>query len=60
MKLAIVLTVIVALSGCGIGSRIAATFKGADKICVDGVTYLQFASGATVQVDLDGKPVRCL
>lgn len=29
------------------------------KQCVDGVSYLEFASGVAVQVDLAGRPVGC-
>ncbi len=47
------------LAGCGAGSRIDANFTGYDKKCVDGVVYLQFPSGATVQVDREGRPVPC-
>ena len=47
------------VTGCGACSRVVATYSGYDKMCVDGVSYIQFTSGATVQVDLEGKPVRC-
>ena len=47
------------LSACGFVDRGAATFTGHAKTCIDGVTYLQFASGAAVQVDRAGKPVSC-
>ena len=48
------------LAGCGIVDRRMASLTGAaSKTCVDGVTYLQFTSGSTVQVDRDGKPVPC-
>ncbi len=48
------------LAGCGRVDRWAAGMTGnASKTCVDGVTYLQFTSGATVQVDRTGKPVAC-
>lgn len=48
------------VSGCGRIDRWAAGITGdATKTCVDGVTYLQFTSGATVQVDRAGRPVPC-
>lgn len=48
------------LTACGAVDRGVAKFTGkAAKVCVDGVTYLQFTSGATVQVDRQGKPVAC-
>lgn len=59
-KLIVASTLIVSLAGCGgIDRGIAAWTGGATKACVDGVTYLQFTSGATVQVDRSGKPVAC-
>lgn len=49
-----------ALVGCGQLDRGLVTLTGtASKTCVDGVTYLQFTSGAAVQVDRTGKPVAC-
>lgn len=60
MKACIVIFVAVLVSGCGAADRFAAGVTGgAAKTCVDGVTYLQFTSGATVQVDRTGKPVAC-
>jgi hypothetical protein len=48
------------LSACGQFDRDMASMTGsATKTCVDGVTYLQFTSGATVQLDITGKPVAC-
>jgi major membrane immunogen (membrane-anchored lipoprotein) len=48
------------LSACGqVDRSLAAITGGASKSCVDGVTYLQFTSGSTVQVDRTGKPVPC-
>ena len=48
------------LTGCGWFERkVVANFTGYGKVCVDGVTYLQFASGAAVQVNTEGKPVAC-
>lgn len=61
MKKIILMTALAfALTGCGAFDRgIASVTGGASKICVDGVVYLQFTSGATVQVDQQGKPVAC-
>lgn len=47
------------LSGCGQVERSIAMATGYSKICVSGVSYIQFSSGATVQVDRSGKPVSC-
>ena len=54
----IILSLILAACG-GIDRGIATLTGGAAKTCVDGVTYLQFTSGATVQLDNTGKPVGC-
>lgn len=49
-----------ALVGCGwFDRKMSSVTGGAVKTCVDGVTYLQFMSGAAVQVDRNGKPVEC-
>ena len=60
MKYVILLVMVTLLSGCGQFDRVKAKVTGnASKVCVDGVSYLQFTSGATVQVDPNGKPVAC-
>ena len=47
-------------TACGQLDRELASMTGsASKTCIDGVTYLQFTNGATVQVDQTGKPVAC-
>ncbi len=60
MKYVIALVAVLSLSGCGGLSRLQAHYEGYSKICVDRVTYLQFTSGAAVQVDKSGMPVPCL
>jgi len=55
----VMLAFALALTACGKVNRIGANWAGYSKVCVDGVTYLQFTSGATVQVDHQGKPVSC-
>jgi len=48
------------VSGCGVIDRkVAGITGGASETCIDGVTYLQFTSGAAVKVDRTGKPVAC-
>ncbi len=60
MKSIIVVGILMVSSGCGYAERLIATVTGqSTKVCIDGVTYLQFTSGATVQVDREGKPVPC-
>lgn len=59
-KFVLLLLVAVLLPGCGwFDRKVSAVTGGATKTCVDGVTYLQFTSGAAVQVDRNGKPVAC-
>jgi hypothetical protein len=44
----------------GAFDRVGSKYTGKpSSVCVDGVTYLQFTSGATVKVDLNGKPIPC-
>lgn len=61
MKLiAVALMATLILSGCGwFDRKYASVTGGATKSCIDGVVYLQFTSGATVQVDKEGMPVTC-
>ena len=47
------------LSGCGLVDRKIASFKGVSEMCVDGVVYLQFTSGASVKYNQEGKIVLC-
>lgn len=59
-KILVMIVLVATLSGCGSMDRSLAKLTGdATKTCVEGVTYLQFTSGAAVQVDRDGKPVPC-
>lgn len=60
MKYMILIVLAAFLSGCGVIDRKVAGLTGnASETCIDGVTYLQFTSGATVKVDRTGKPVAC-
>lgn len=46
--------------GCGYVDRSCASATGQPtQTCVEGVVYLQFTSGATVKVDIEGKVVTC-
>jgi hypothetical protein len=47
------------LTACGSFERDVAKFKGHSQQCVDGVMYLQFASGATVKYRPDGQIWTC-
>lgn len=59
MKYVIVALAALSLAACGKASRYEAAYTGYSKICVDHVQYIQFTSGAAVQVDPTGKPVGC-
>lgn len=58
-KYALAAVVALSLVGCGAAERSIANWTGYSKQCIEGVSYLQFPSGATVQVDQTGKPVTC-
>lgn len=59
-KMCLVVMVCSLFMGCGKFDRLSTSVTGApSKVCVDGVSYLQFTSGATVQVDINGKPIAC-
>jgi len=60
MKYVVITVAVLALSGCGWFERkVVANFTGYGKMCIEGVQYLQFSSGATVQYDATGKVVAC-
>jgi hypothetical protein len=60
IRIVVALIAAAALTGCGWYDRkIVANVAGYSKICVEGVTYLQFPSGVSPQVNLEGKPVSC-
>lgn len=60
MRYVVLAAMALSLSACGYVDRKVASFTGdASETCIDGVTYLQFTSGATVKVDQTGKPVSC-
>lgn len=58
-KLLLILPIAILLTGCGVWERGAAGIMGHSKICVGGVLYLQFTSGATVAYNPDGTIKRC-
>jgi len=59
MKFIILCLMCLIIVGCGKFDRITASVTGNSESCIDGVTYLQFTSGACVKVDINGKPVGC-
>lgn len=50
---------VLGLSACGKVDRTIASYTGYSKTCVDGVSYIQFTSGASVQYDKKGNVVTC-
>lgn len=52
-------TVTTFVGGCGEIERTTAGLTGYSQICVDGVSYLQFTSGATVEYNTDGTIKLC-
>jgi len=59
MKYMILVLIVLSLTGCVIVERATARITGSSKMCVEGVSYIQFTSGASVQYGTDGKIVLC-
>ena len=60
MKYACLLVATVLLAGCGwFDRKVTANITGHSVSCIDGVRYLQFASGVTVQYAADGRIRTC-
>ncbi len=59
MKRLITIILILLLSGCGSMSRGCANISGHDKVCIDGVEYIQFSSGVSVAYNQDGTIQKC-
>lgn len=58
-KLFVASALALALTGCGAVDRGIAKFTGSSEMCVDGVKYIQFTSGATVKYNTDGSIALC-
>lgn len=59
-KVLAILLAVASLAGCGWFERkVTANITGHAVTCVDGVAYLQFPSGVTVQYDRTGKIKIC-
>jgi uncharacterized protein YceK len=56
---AVFLVVALSLAGCGAVEREIASFTGYSTICVGGVEYIQFTSGASVAYNPDGSVKTC-
>jgi hypothetical protein len=50
---------VLALAGCGKLNRTLAHYRGWSEICIHGVQYLQFSSGASVEYTPDGHVKNC-
>lgn len=59
IKQFIAITAALLLAGCGKIDQMTAQFTGYSTLCIVGVTYIQFTSGATPMIDKTGKPVEC-
>lgn len=55
----VLVSVVIFMSSCGMASRIGASLTEYSRICVAGVSYLQFTSGASVEYTPDGKIKTC-
>jgi len=60
MKTLFIISMILALTGCGAVDRGLANLTGsASETCYEGVLYLQFTSGASVAYDINGNVKQC-
>lgn len=59
MRIIITVAVLLTLTGCGAWERVVASTSGWSRVCVDGVAYLQFVSGVTVEYTREGKIKVC-
>ncbi len=59
MKYIAIVAALLMLVGCGKTDQLIAHYTGFSKACVEGVSYIQFTSGVTVQYSPDGKIVTC-
>lgn len=59
-KLLTILVLAISVTSCGwFDRKIVANLTGSSEVCVSGVAYLQFPSGASVKYNRDGKVVSC-
>lgn len=59
ISLAALAVLCLVLAGCGQMERATAAWTGYSTMCVQGVSYIQFTSGASVQYNIDGSIKRC-
>ncbi len=59
MKIWIIAAMCLALAACGAMGKMEAQWTGYSRTCISGVSYLQFASGVTVEYTRDGRVKGC-
>ncbi len=59
MKILLIVTALLTLTGCGVLDRGWAYLSGYSEGCIDGVVYIQFPSGVTVKYDQTGNVQKC-
>lgn len=59
MPLLLVFSALLFVSACGEMQRGKAQFSGYSTTCIDGVAYVQLASGASVKYTPDGSVAKC-
>ena len=59
LKIVTLMLVLIFSTSCGQFAQIAGTVTGSYRICIDGVSYLQFTSGVSVEYTQDGKIKNC-
>ena len=59
MKKLLLIAFALLFAGCGKFDRGVAKITGSAEVCVDGVRYLQFTSGASVKYNRDGTIATC-
>lgn len=58
MKKILVLSLLLFV-GCGFFERKIAGYTGYSEMCIDGVSYIQFTSGASVKYTKEGRIASC-
>lgn len=59
IKFIVLLSIAITLTACGKIDRGVANLTGYSKSCIDGVSYIQFPSGASVEYEKDGSIKTC-
>ena len=60
MKRTVIVLIVLLLVGCGSFDKIGTSITGKpSEVCVDGIAYLQFTSGASVKYTTEGTVALC-